>query len=793
MSADNQPDLRLEIAHVLFIDIVGYSKLLIDEQTRVSQALTLVVRKAAAVREAEAAGQIIRLPTGDGMALVFTSSAEAPVECALQLSEALRGEPAVPVRMGIHSGPVHQVADVNERTNIAGAGINIAKRVMDCGDAGHILLSKHVAEDLESYARWQRHLRDLGECEVKHGSRVHLYNLFGNGFGNPEMPLKLSSVRRGSIERRRLRKVWLVAAFLAVGVVLIAFLIYKFRRAPPASSGNAIPEKSIAVLPFENLSGEADNAYFSEGVQEEILSRLAGIEELRVISRTSTQQYRSKPGNLSEIAKQLGVAHILEGSVQKQGDQVRVNVQLINAQTDAHLWADTYDRELTDIFGVETEIANGIARSLQAKLTGRAKQAEPTEPTNNPKAYDAYLRGLAFYAHSTYSDEPIGKAIDFFEMAVQLDPNFAPAWARLSRANAFLYFRQGDTTETRRNAVKRALDNAQKLQPNSPDTLLALGYYQYWVLRDFQLARTTFNLVSKMLPGSSDVPFALGAIARRQGHWDESISFMEQALLTDPRNTELLIHAADTYGMMRRFPAALKLYNRALDISPNDSDLLITKAGIYQAQGNLEEAAKWLPQLNAQSPDAGFNAKVIIQVLLQRNQNDAARLLGRQRSHFHFGSGFYENPNLVNLALTKRLAGDFAGAKAAAEEARIELETLCQRQPDNVIFTANLSQAYALLGNKEGALKEAERAITLLPTAKDAVDGPEMEENMALIATLVGEHDRALVTLGQLLETPYDGWYYLTPITPALLKVDPTWDSWRGDPAFQKLCQEKPR
>ena len=358
-------------------------------------------------------------------------------------------------------------------------------------------------------------------------------------------------------------------------------------------------------LPFENLSADPDNAYFADGIQEEILTRLASIADLKVISRTSTQRYQSKPRNLAEIAKQLGVANILEGSVQKAADQVRVNVQLINAQTDSHLWADTYDRKLTDIFGVESEIAKRIAESLQAKLTGREEQALAVKPTNNPEAYDAYLRGLAFEARSCAPSDLdlVEKAIGFYERAVQLDPNFALAWARLSRADALLYFNRDDTTTAARgDAAKRALENAQKLEPNSPETLLALGYYQYWVLRDYGAAKTTFGRVSKMLPGSSEVPYALGLITRREGHWDQSIAYFEQALALDPRNVELLDDAAWTYAMLRQFPAALKLYDRALDITPNDPDVMAAKASIYQAQGNLQEAARLLSEINGQTP-----------------------------------------------------------------------------------------------------------------------------------------------------------------------------------------------
>ena len=337
--------------------------------------------------------------------------------------------------------------------------------------------------------------------------------------------------------------------------------------------------KSIAVLPFENLSDDPNNAYFADGIQEEILTRLARITDLKVISHTSTQRYQSKPRNLTEIAKQLGVANILEGSVQKAADQVRVNVQLINAQTDSHLWADTYDRKLTDILGVESEIAKGIAESLQAKLTGREEQALAVKPTNNPEAYDAYLRGLAFEARfGNPARELLQRAMSFYERAVQLDPNFAIAWARLSRVDAWFYFNRIDaTTAGRGDAAKSALENAQKLEPNSPETLLALGYYQYWVLLDYGPAKTTFERVSKMLPGSSEVTTALGLIARRKGHWDQSIAYFEQALAWTHVMLSYLTTRQRLTRMLRQFPTALKLYDRALDITPNDPEVMAAR------------------------------------------------------------------------------------------------------------------------------------------------------------------------------------------------------------------------
>ena len=551
-------------------------------------------------------------------------------------------------------------------------------------------------------------------------------------------------------------------------------------------------DKSVAVLPFQNLSSDPENAYFADGIQEEVLTRLAKIADLKVISRASTQQYQNKPGNLAEIAKQLGVANILEGSVQKAADQVRVNVHLVNVQTGSQLWAETYDRKLSDIFVIESEIAKGIVESLQAKLTGREEQALAARPTNNPQAYDAYLRGLAFEARGNYSSDALFKAIDFYDLAVRLDPNFALAWARLSGAHALLYFTRGDATAARRDAAKEALENAQKLQPNSPETLLFVGYYQYWVQRDYELAKTTFEHVSKMLPGSGEVSYALGAVARREGLWDESVAYWERGLALDPRNTALLIEVAWTYAALRQFPRALKLYDRALDILPDELSLMALKASIYQAEGNLQEAAKLLAQVNAETnSDAAVRIK-LAQWRFERNQTEAIRFVQSRQARLHSASGIDKGIKQNGLALIHRVAGDTAQAKAFAEQARNTLEPLSKDQPDNAFVAAALAVAHAILDEKGPAINEAQRAITLVPSSKDRLSGPGFEENLALVETIIGENSRAISTLTRLLQTPYGGWLYNpAPITPALLRLDPIWDPLRADPAFQKLCEEK--
>ncbi len=580
-------------------------------------------------------------------------------------------------------------------------------------------------------------------------------------------------------------RAWIYVALIGAAVSVALFFLGRY-TAPIQKGAAGAAEKSIAILPFENLSEEKGNAYFAEGVQDEILTRLAKIADLKVISRTSTQRFKSSPDNLREVAKQLGVANILEGSVQKAADQVRVNVQLVNALTDAHLWAETYDRKLTDIFGVESEIAKAIAESLQAKLTGGEQRALAVKPTNNADAYDAYLRGLAFEARASTTPEDLQKAVRFYERSVQLDPAFALAWARLSRANAETYFNGLDKTPARRDAAERALNTAQKLQPNSPETLLAQAYYQYWALRDYELAKATFGRVRELVPGSSDVPAALALIARRQGHWDESVAYWEQTLALDPRNTQWLEGAAQTYAMLRQFPAALKTYDRLLDIVPNNPDTLASEAKIYQAEGNLEQAGKLLADVNAQTPSINAFLTKWNQLFLERHFDEAIRLIHNRLTEYRDLPDIERLFNPFFLLLAQEYAGDIVGARAAAQQMLGSVETLCQKDPDNPNFAYVLSLTRAVLGQNDAAIKEAERAITLLPSGKDAVVGPKAEENLASVEVIVDDKNRAIPRLQRLLEIPY-----ADCLTPALLRLHPQWDPLRGDPAFQKLCEEK--
>jgi serine/threonine protein kinase/Flp pilus assembly protein TadD len=608
--------------------------------------------------------------------------------------------------------------------------------------------------------------------------------------GARELARKLQAIRASIIGRSKtVARIALATAFVALATI-IAIRVPHSTKATPT----AIPEKSVAVLPFESLSDDPNSAYFAEAIQDEILTRLAGIADLKVISRTSTQRYHSKPINLAEIANQLGVANILEGSVQKAADQVRVNVQLIDAQSDSHLWAETYDLKSTNILGVESEIAKGIAESLQAKLTGQQRQELAAKPTNNPEAYDTYLRGLAFdtrYSSTNSGPDLLEKAAAFYERAVQLDSNFALAWARLSRADATLY--KSFSAAGRGDAAKRALENAQWLAPDSPETLLALGYYQYGAVSDYEAAKTTFSRVGKMLPGNSEVPLALARVTRREGDWNGSIAYFEQALTLDPRNVALLNEAARTYAMLRQFSTALKLFDRMLDISPQDPDVMAAKASIYHNEGNLQEAAKSLPEINCKTSSVyAFQVK-INQLRLERNYGEAVRLLQARLAQFRYDphSQFDKSDDQLSLVLMQRLAGDTARARVTAEQVRDTLEQLYRDQPDNWTLAWFLSQFHAVIGEKDLAVELAERAIRILPRGKDSIEGPALEENLALIQTMFGENSRAISTLTKLLQTPYYSLVEPWVVTPAILRLDPLWDPLRSDPRFQKLCEKK--
>jgi TolB-like protein/class 3 adenylate cyclase/Tfp pilus assembly protein PilF len=799
MSTEIKKEIKLEIGHVLFMDIVGYSKLLINEQRAARETLNQIVRQTEQFREADAVGSLIKSPTGDGMALVFRGSPEEPVECALEISRALKAHPNLPLRMGVHSGPVSGVVDVNDTISVAGAGINMCQRVMDCGDAGHILVSKHVAEDLEQYAHWKPYLHDLGECEVKHGVRVYLVNLYTDELGNRTLPEKLKRFRglRKVITPRpttTLRGKWptVAAAVLVVALFATGIVISRSRWQPKPEEAvtPSVLEKSIAVLPFANLSRDPDNAYFADAIQDEILTRLAKIGDLKVISRTSTLRYRTVAADVREIAKQLGVAHILEGSVQKSGDIVRVNVQLIKAGNDAHLWADTFDRKLLDIFSVESEVAKAIADQLRAKLTGQEEQVIAAKPTDNVDAYDAYLRGLAYTLKTqSTTDNSLG-AQKYLREAVRLDPKFALGWARLSYVDALGYWTQGlQPTVALREEARQAAETARTLQPKLGETLLAEGYYHYYCLTDYNTAVHYFEQARQLLPNSSLIPESLAYVARRRGQWEQSEGNFNDAERLNPRDVDLLTQHALFYIAVRRFPEALRKLDQVLNITPDDPDTIMLKAGIAQAEGDLPQASKLLASLPPAAASTNALETQAYQAILERNPAQIITRLREKLAKPDPASGFYNGELRFWLGWAQEIAGDHSAAQESWRQARSELESFLKEQPENFIILGDLALTNIGVGDRAAALALAERSLAANPTEKDALLGPFSIEILARVVARTGDSERAIATLQKLLSIPYTGPLAANvPLTPALLRFDPMFDPLRNDQRFQKLA-----
>jgi serine/threonine protein kinase/Tfp pilus assembly protein PilF len=590
--------------------------------------------------------------------------------------------------------------------------------------------------------------------------------------------------------RRRRRRAILVNVALMSAIVALAFGAWLYQRLRPFTP----EERSIAVLPFENLSSDKENAYFAEGVQDEILTRLSKIGDLKVISRTSTQHYESAPKNLREIARQLGVAHILEGSVQKSADTVRVNVQLIKAASDSHLWSDTFDRKLTDLLSVETEVAKTIADQLRAKLTGDEQQVIAAKPTSNPQAYDSYLRGLAYSLKTAFTPENSLAAQKYVKEAVRLDPNFALAWALLSYVDASGYLTQSlQPTVALREEAREAAETALRLHPNLGEGLLAMGFYHYACLKDYDIALKYLEQAQRVLPQSSRVLQGLAFVERRRGNWDKSDAYFQQAQKVDPRNVNLLSQHARSYVCLRRFPEALTKLEQILNINPDDIDTSVLKARIAQAQGDLPRAAALLAPLR---PGVGYvNAleTQVYQAILERRPAPVIAQLKEILAKPDQTLGFYAGELRFWLAWAQEVAGDHAGARENWTQARTELESFLKEQPENFVLMGDLALTNVALGDNNAALALAERAIQMVPIEKDALTGPRPLEILARVAARTGDVNRSISALEKLLSIPYEAPLAANPpLTPALLRLDPMFEPLRKDPRFQKLTNAKP-
>src|SRR6478672_8164197 len=586
----------------------------------------------------------------------------------------------------------------------------------------------------------------------------------------------------GIIKRHKLgASLALVTATLLAGAIA-----YFFYFAGPARPPN---EKSVAVLPFENLSRDPDNAYFAEGIQDEILTRLSKIGDLKVISRMSTQRYKNTSQNLSEIANQLGVANLLEGSVQKTNDQVRVNVQLIRAADDSHLWAETFDRRVTDIFSVESEVANAIADQLRAHLSRREEQVIAAKPTDNPEAYDAYLRGLAYTLKTGNSPANDLGAQKYLREGVRLDPKFALSWARLSYVDALGYLTLTlQPTVALREEARQAAEIAFNLQPNLGEAVVAKGYYHYACLRDYDTAVRYFEQARQFLPNSSRIPESLAYVARRQGRWDRSESYFNEAERLDPRNVNLLTSHAISSIMRRRFPEALRKLDQILDIIPDDVDTLAQKAAIAQAEGDLPRASALLAPLRPNAADTTALGTQVYQAILERRPAQIILRLKEILAKPDPALGYINGELRFWLGWAQEVAADHAAAQESWRQARSELERFLKEQPENYILIGDLALTNMGLGDKAAALALSERAMTVIPIEKDVVGGPGPIEVLARVAAQLGEPDRAIPALQKLLSTPYEGpLASRLPLTLALLRLDPMFDPLRNNPRFQEL------
>jgi TolB-like protein/cytochrome c-type biogenesis protein CcmH/NrfG len=566
MSAAAKEPSQMQTAHVLFIDVVGYSKLLVNEQREVLQQLNDVVRRTQQFAKSDAGGKLIRIPSGDGMALVFFQSPEEPVHCAMEIARALKNHPQVRVRMGVHSGPVNQVTDVNDRVNVAGAGINFAQRVMDCADAGHILISKRVADDLAQDILWQPLLHELGEVEVKHGVKLGVVNLYNADLGNPDAPRRLSSRS--------------VPAKAPVA---------------PSSAAQEVPEKSIAVLAFVNMSNDPENEFFSDGVAEEIINALTKIKALRVAARTSSFAFKGKNEDIGEVGRKLKVNTVVEGSVRKAGNRLRVTAQLVNVANGYHLWSERYDRQLEDVFEIQDQIAENIVRALRVVLGEDEKRAIEKTPTENVQAYEYYLRGRQAFHQFRRSGMQYARRM--LDRAIEIDPNFVRAHAGIADCCSFLYMywdASNANLEEAGASSRRALELDSESAEAHTSRALALT-----LRRQYDEARREFESALRLNPMLYEAHYFYGRACFTEGKLEEAVSHYRDAWRVRPEDYQAIYLSAEALVKLGRRDEALeasrlgvKLADAHLELNPDDARAWYLSAGALMRLGQREEATE---------------------------------------------------------------------------------------------------------------------------------------------------------------------------------------------------------
>lgn len=797
MASASETFSRLEIAHVLFTDIVGYSKQPIDKQSELLGQLNQIVRATEQFKAAEAVGKLVRLPTGDGMALAFFTSVDAPVRCALEVAEALKSRPEIELRMGVDSGPVDQILDVNDRPNVAGAGINMAQRVMDCGDAGHILLSRRVAADLAQYSKWQPHLHDLGEAEVKHGVIVSLVNLYTGDLGNPALPAKVQRAQRAEKlrGRKRLGRRIAVAASLVLfaALALGAFWWSKRTAEPAAGSANAVavplPAKSIAVLPLENLSDDKENAFFADGIQDDLLTNLAKIKDLKVISRTSVMSYRNKGArNLREIGKELGVASVLEGSVRRVGNRVLVNVQLIDTATDQHLWAERYDRTIADSITLQGELASEIAAALRATLSAEEKARVETKLTDNPEAYVAYLRGREVQLRPETSRENYLSAESYYKQAVALDPRFVLARARLSFMQALLYEYFEPTNAGRLAEARANAEEALRLDPNSAEAHLSLARCAQHA-GDEATTRRELAAATRLLPNDASIAMAAASTQWGMGWNDEAAANFKRAAELGPREPKIFYNYGVLLKQIGREAEARAALDRALELAPTSIYFRLQRAkSEISWTGDIGRARGILAALPAgQDPDGRVTSAYCTLSILERNFPEALRLLqaypGETLPTVDSGGFGSQDSKTYNEGIIRLYAGDFSRAYECFDAERWKAEVDVRDDPQSAGGHAGLAFLYARMGWKGPAISAAARALELEPPTEVPAK-VWFHFNLARAYTWAAEPDLALQEIERFLSIPWD-------YKANNFRLDPVWDPLRKDPRFQNLLETR--
>jgi len=787
MAAESPSDFDLEIAHVLFIDIVGYSKLLTSDQRERQRELNAIVRETEPFRAAEADGKLVRIPTGDGMVLAFFTKPDAPARCAMAISRALHGTTHLPLRMGIHSGPVELVQDVNDKPNLAGAGVNIAQRVMDCGDAGHILLSARAADDLAEHAEWNAQLHELGEVEVKHGIRVRIASLHSDGVGNPGVPQKLRKQRL--VRKRRLRAVSATLVILLAGIAagMWAWQRHARLRAEATAEAVANREKSVAVLPFENLSTEEQNAVFAGGVHREVLLNLAKIADLKVISRTSVMRY--KPGtdrNLKQIADELGVSYIVEGSVQREAGHVRVSVELIDARTDTHAWAETYDGNVTDVLAFQSEIAQRITNQLGAKLSPRESTELASRPTHDIAAFESYIRARALMeiSDADRDDDKVRddytRAVQFIEQAIARDPKFASAYWALTEANIQLFRASDPPNPEFRSRAEAALKEAHRLAPEAGETLHAQARVIYYVYLDFSRALATLERAAKLLPNSAEVTLTRAFLYRRFGRWQETYAQFERATELNPQDPTGYYNAANTARGLRWWDEADRVRARLIKRFPRlTRGARMEEAVQLRWSGEVDAGNKILEELNLNERSEEF-VPLFYRSFWKRDYQECRRLLAEAAKYPDLERDRWEKE--LKLAFVTKTPGP----KEAALEAEKQLEERLRHpgsRDDEGELTDTLSCVKFILGKKEEAVRLCEQSVEKHPVSEDALENGDRVKWLAYAYIYAGDHERALQSFAKLVQIPF-GEYY------GPLKYEPVFDELRKDPRFDEILKQ---